>query len=100
MCIEGGSAGRKIAFTNCDVCFGNKLCCFNPYDASIEKFLFYYLQSTLFTAAFKSNINGIIGGVSINNLKGMLFPLPPIAEQKRIVTAIEQLLPLCEKIGE
>ena len=31
MCIEGGSAGRKIAFTNQDVCFGNKLCCFNPY---------------------------------------------------------------------
>ena len=26
LCIEGGSAGRKIAFTNQDVCFGNKLC--------------------------------------------------------------------------
>ena len=28
MCIEGGSAGRKIAFTDYEVCFGNKLCCF------------------------------------------------------------------------
>ena len=28
MCIEGGSAGRKIAILNQDVCFGNKLCCF------------------------------------------------------------------------
>lgn len=100
MCIEGGSAGRKIAFTNCDVCFGNKLCCFNPYNSEIEKFLFYFLQSTLFTDSFKSNINGIIGGVSINNLKGMLFPIPPLAEQKRIVVAIEQLLPLCEKLGD
>ncbi|MBR0099348.1 MAG: restriction endonuclease subunit S [Treponema sp.] len=100
MCVEGGSAGRKIAFTNQDVCFGNKLCCFNPYNNEIEKFLFYFLQSTLFTAAFKNNINGIIGGVSINNLKRMLFPLPPLAEQKRIVVAIEKMLPLCEKLGE
>ena len=99
MCIEGGSAGRKIAFTNQDVCFGNKLCCFNSYKNEIEKFIFYFLQSTLFTDAFKDNINGIIGGVSINNLKGMLFPLPPLSEQKRIVAAIEQMLPLCEKLG-
>ena len=100
MCIEGGSAGRKIAFTNQDVCFGNKLCCFNSYKNEIEKFIFYFLQSTLFTDAFKDNINGIIGGVSINNLKEMLFPLPPLAEQKRIVAAIEKMLPLCEKLGE
>lgn len=26
--------------------------------------------------------------------------LPPLAEQKRIVAAIEKLLPLCEKLGE
>ena len=38
--------------------------------------------------------------LSINNLKGMLFPLPPLAEQKRIVATIEKILPLCEKIGE
>lgn len=98
MCIEGGSAGRKIAFTNQDVCFGNKLCCFNSYKNEIEKFIFYFLQSTLFTDAFKDNINGIIGGVSINNLKGMLFPLPPLAEQKRIVDTIEKILPLCKKL--
>ncbi len=99
MCIEGGSAGRKIAFTNQDVCFGNKLCCFNPYKYEVEKFLFYFLQSTVFIDAFKDNINGIIGGVSINKIKEMLFPLPPLAEQEKIVEIIEQILPLCEKLG-
>ena len=28
-----------------------------------------------------------------------IVPLPPLAEQKRIVTAIEKMLPLCEKLG-
>lgn len=100
MCIEGGSAGRKIAFTNQDVCFGNKLCCFNPFRNNVEKFLYYFLQSTPFTDAFFNNINGIIGGVSINKIKEMFFPLPPLAEQKKIVEIMEQMLSLCEKLGE
>ena len=33
-------------------------------------------------------------------LKEEWLSLPPLAEQKRIVAAIEQLLPLCEKLGE
>jgi type I restriction enzyme S subunit len=28
LCIEGGSAGRKLGFSVEDVCFGNKLCAF------------------------------------------------------------------------
>lgn len=56
------------------------------------------MQSALFTDLFKDNMNGIIGGVSVNTLKTMLIPLPPLAEQKRIVTAVEELLPLCKKL--
>ena len=51
MCIEGGSAGRKIGILSQDVCFGNKLCCFSPY-ADISEFIFYYLQSPLFFEIF------------------------------------------------
>lgn len=31
---------------------------------------------------------------------GLLLPLPPLEEQKRIVAAIEKMLSLCEKLGE
>ena len=90
MCIEGGSAGRKISFTNQDVCFGNKLCCF--VSRGIEYlFLYYYLQSPLFQAVFKENTTGIIGGVSVNTLKSLFFPIPPLQEQKRIVEKLIQL---------
>lgn len=47
LCIEGGSAGRKIGFTNQDVCFGNKLCCFEAIEDE-PKFIYFYLQSNDF----------------------------------------------------
>ena len=36
--------------------------------------------------------NGIIGGVSVNNLKQLFIPLPPHEEIKRIVEKIKQIL--------
>jgi len=90
MCIEGGSAGRKIAMLNQDVCFGNKLCCFSPF-VEIGKYIYYYLQSPLFFDMFNQNKAGIIGGVSIAKVKDILIPAPPLTEQHRIVAQIEKL---------
>ena len=91
MCIEGGSAGRKIGILSQSVCFGNKLCCFSPY-VDISEYIFYYLQSPLFFEIFSSNKNGIIGGVSVNNLKQLFIPLPPYPEIGRIVTQLKNIL--------
>ena len=99
MCIEGGSAGRKIGLLNEDVCFGNKLACFNTF-FSLDMFLYYYLQSPLFTEVFKDELSGIIGGVSINKIKTLFIPIPPLTEQQRIVDKIEFLNPYLDRYEE
>ena len=62
------------------------------------KYLFYFLKT-------KQSYLEKNGGGSTNQtelkpevIKLLLLPLPPLAEQKRIVEKIEQLLPLCERL--
>ena len=90
LCIEGGSAGRKIGFTNQDVCFGNKLCCFEAIEDE-PKFIYFYLQSNDFLREFNSNISGLIGGVNKENLRKIKIPIPPLDEQKRIASALSKI---------
>lgn len=89
LCIEGGSAGRKSGFLQEEVCFVNKLCCFD-FHGLVDKLYFYYLQSNEFFNLFNANKVGLIGGVSVNNLKQIAVPLAPLEEQKRIVEIIEK----------
>ncbi len=96
LCIEGGSAGRKVGVLNQDVCFGNKLCSFEPIMIDYM-FLFYFLQSPVFTENFTDNKSGMIGGVGVNTLKTLALTLPPLSEQKRIVARIEELMILVDE---
>ena len=98
LCIEGGSAGRKIGILNQEVCFGNKLACFKTFNEDND-FLFYYLQSPNFKEIFKSKKTGIIGGVGIAKLRNVLMPIPPVNEQKRIINKIRLLSPKINEYG-
>lgn len=67
---------------------------FNPHqDIILSKFLFYVLK-------FYSDGLNEVGGYSRHYkfIKNKAIPLPPLAEQKRIVAKLEQLLPLCERL--
>ena len=71
--------------------------CANPYIDT------HYLELFLHSPAFESQSNFTIAGtaysaLTIIKLKNIIFPLPPLAEQKRIVAKLEELLPLCERL--
>lgn len=97
MCIEGGSAGKKIAYLNQDVCFVNKLCCFSAKSLD-GKFLYYYLKSPSFKSEFELHISGLIGGVSQGELREFAIPAPPLHEQKRIADFLDSKVTEIDKI--
>ena len=93
MCIEGGSAGKKIAKTNQKVSFVNKLCCFNAKKINAN-YLYMYLKSEAFKEEFNQHISGLIGGVSQTELKSFYILLPMEEEQKLIADFLE------DKVGK
>ena len=64
-----------------------------------EKFLYYMIKSPLVQLQAQENTRGV-GNKNwvLDSIASTLIVLPPLAEQKRIVTKLEELLPLCEKL--
>ena len=56
-----------------------------------------FLQQEQYTMKKKAS-GGVQSFVSLKFLRHYLLPLPPLAEQKRIVAMLEELLPLCERL--
>lgn len=102
ICAEGGSAGRKIAFVNEKVCFGNKLFCISPHTNSefIGKYIYYYLNSDYFQKQFQSLLTGLIGGVSAKKFKEITIIKNSIDEQHRIVSYLDSSFDYIDKIKE
>ncbi|MCX6973000.1 MAG: restriction endonuclease subunit S [Verrucomicrobia bacterium] len=88
LCIEGGSAGRKVALLSHDVCFVNKLCCFSS--TQNNKFRFYFAQSQNFKEKFGLSLTGLIGGVSTSLLKNFQIPTPSDPEQTAIAEFLDR----------
>lgn len=94
LCIEGGSAGKKLGYLNQEVAFVNKLCCFTPKNID-SKFLFYSLQSSDFLSEFSLHLTGMIGGVKIGEIKNLYISYPDdLGEQHKIVCFLDR------KIGQ
>ncbi|MDH5796528.1 MAG: restriction endonuclease subunit S, partial [Anaplasmataceae bacterium] len=90
LCIEGGSAGKKSAFLQEDVCFVNKLACFKAKEQINSKYLYYYLKSDAFEKQFQLSMSGLIGGVAISLIKRFEITIPNDEEQKRIISFLDQ----------
>ena len=62
-------------------------------------YMLYTLKSPLIQSQCDACATGTAQKtVGLKSLRNMLFPLPPLAEQKRIVARLEEILPLCERL--
>ncbi len=64
-----------------------------------SKYVEYFLHSPWFEKQALSTVAGTAySALTIVKSKNLIIPLPPLAEQKRIVAKLEEILPLCERL--
>ena len=70
-------------------------------DQSMTKLVFYFINSPWFhyTVSHKGSGSGQ-SNLKLNHVRNMLLPVPPLEEQKRIVTKIEELMTSINKISK
>ena len=93
-----GSYGIPVK-VNC-----NEQFCFQRHIALLKllinwDYLFYALKSPVIKSQCDATATGTAQKtVGLKSLRSMVIPLPPLAEQKRIVAKLEEILPLCERL--
>ena len=78
-----------------DFCIKNVALFKKVSELLLMKYVFYYLTGEQYMMRRKA-VGGVQKFVSLNFLRAYLIPLPPLAEQKRIVAKLEQINALIE----
>jgi type I restriction enzyme, S subunit len=97
VCI-GGSIG-KHAVNDRDITCNQQINTITPYQRDSAKYLFFAMGSHFFQKAVITQAGGSATPI-INKLKwaSIPVPIPPLAEQRRIVAKIDQLMARCDEL--
>jgi type I restriction enzyme, S subunit len=81
-------------------CFQNTLIRFRPSQVVLPEFALAVFRAYMRTGRFRREAQQTtnIAHLSLGRLAEIEFPLPPLAEQKRIVAKVDQLMALCDDL--
>lgn len=98
---EGGEAGRAAVWHfDSEVCFQNHIHRARFYKDKIDPYFAYrYFEKLNATGEINQHRKGVgISNMSGKALASIVFPLPPLPEQHRIIARIDQLMARCDEL--
>jgi type I restriction enzyme, S subunit len=100
-CFENGKAAIISGLTNGVGAGTTELHVVRPLPNLVEAtYVYAFLRSPYFIADGKRKMTGTAGQkrLPMEYFATLAFPLPPIAEQKRIVAKVDELMTLCDRL--
>ena len=93
-----GSMGRSCVYRGgYNLCFQRSVAVLTTL--VMPEFLKYVLDTPYIQFFMYANATGTAQkGFYLNQVENLVIPVPPLAEQRRIVDKLEEILPLCERL--
>ena len=100
MCEGGAGYGRSAIWNeDYDICLQNHVHRLRPCINGICEYVYYFIY-LLKESNNLASVGTAMPGLSANRLKGLLLPFPPINEQNRIVSKMEELISLINRYAK
>ncbi|MGN0728148.1 restriction endonuclease subunit S [Treponema sp.] len=96
-----GTLGNVAFYNNEPIILGKSACYFNLLITELKQYCYYFLISDYFKKYAEENATGsTIKNVSLQTMRSLLIPLPPLNEQIEIVSAIEKVFQQIEYLDK
>ena len=95
--VSGSTTGKHCILGIDGYIYDGLAAVLNPTKIVSNKYVYYFF-SWIYGKLNSKKIGSAFPNINTDILKNTLMPLPPFAEQKRIVATLEELLPLCERL--
>lgn len=100
VCEGGAGYGRSAIWDKeYDICLQNHVHRLRPLIDGLCEYVFYFIY-LLKESNQLASVGTAMPGLSANRLKGLLLPLPPYQEQRRIASKIKEIIPYVERFSE
>ena len=98
---EGGAGYGRSAIWNedYDICLQNHVHRLRPCISGLCEYVYHFMYF-LKESNNLTSVGTAMPGLSANRLKGLLLPLPPLSEQRRIVSKLAELLSQIDKYSK
>ena len=99
LCMTGGTVGKSLFITRLDEkMVVNQRVATIKVNSVLPEYVYQVILAPITQKVIQDSKNSTNDNISMDTIKGFLIPLPPLAEQKRIVAKLEEILPLCERL--
>ena len=100
LCMTGGTVGKSLFVKDVEepMMTNQRVATIKPLFNLSPEYINYNILSFIVQKTIVDSKNSTNDNISMDTIKSFLIPLPPLAEQERIVEKIEELLPLVEKL--